>query len=344
MPSGIPSSAARIAQRPCGPTSIRVSRASSSTRRRLRSTASANSSAVHAYPPLTSAACSRATRSANRSGVISPSTRVLQKSNVTAFSVTVSACAVQLPASLRPAPLRCSFPLAHPLAGTPSRAPSRGHPLAGTPSRAPPAGSSPVCNSAPWGQRERAQRCGQRATPRAVRGKRTQAWQPSLPAERDVLEHQVQVFDGPADLFPGALLHLVLPVGVDPAAFDVAATPPLFVLEGRRRQRLAEHVFDALEAQRDLLLASGQPVEKRPQRVVLRHTSGLKILIGPTRLDTLHNRAPGNSDTVHVPGCRDRPGQSQARDVRPLYEWPFAEGAPTTRRRWPRATASDEVC
>jgi len=85
----------------------------------------------------------------------------------------------------------------------------------------------------------------------------------------DIRKEQVQILDGPAGIFPGALLHLVLPVGVDAPAFDVAAAPPLLVGECRGGQGIAEQVFEPLEAERDLFLALGQAGQEGAQRVVL---------------------------------------------------------------------------
>src|SRR5215207_4767959 len=70
------------------------------------------------------------------------------------------------------------------------------------------------------------------------------------------LEDEIELVDGPARIFPRALLHLVLPVGIDAAALDATAQPPLFVRERRRRQRLTEQVLEPVEPERHLLLAT----------------------------------------------------------------------------------------
>src|SRR5919199_380839 len=208
----MPSSAASTAQRPGGPTSSSDSRAASLTRVRARSKAPRRSS-----------------------GVMLPSTSVLQKSNVTALSAVM------------PGPPRA------------------------------------------------------RVRPAA-----------SFPAERHVLQQQIQLLDRPARVLPGALLHLVLPVGVDPPALDASAAPPLLVLERRRRQGFAEQLLEASEAERDLLLPARQAVQEVAQGVVLGHAPQAYPLC------TLHKVLAANSGTRPGAGRPAGRRQSPLRDTRPV--------------------------
>src|SRR5437879_9542014 len=83
-----------------------------------------------------------------------------------------------------------------------------------------------------------------------------------LAAERHIPQQQVELIHRPPDVFPCPLLHLILPVGVNPAALDAAPPPPLVILERRRRQRISKQLLDPFEAQRHLLLTLGQAIQK----------------------------------------------------------------------------------
>src|SRR5439155_27201741 len=101
-----------------------------------------------------------------------------------------------------------------------------------------------------------------RSDPVGPANRQTRLLRRLLAPEGDVLEQQVKLFNGPANILPGALLYLILPVGVDSPAFDAPAAPPLLVLDRRRRQRFAKQFFDPLEAECHLFLPARQPVQK----------------------------------------------------------------------------------
>src|SRR5207302_668207 len=56
-------------------------------------------------------------------------------------------------------------------------------------------------------------------------------------AERHTPQQHVELIHGPPDVFPCPLLHLILPVAVDPPGLDASCPPPLSMLERRRRHR-----------------------------------------------------------------------------------------------------------
>ena len=57
--------------------------------------------------------------------------------------------------------------------------------------------------------------------------------------ERDIPQQKVELFDGPADVFPGSLLNLVLPVRINAPALDAPSPPPLFIFARRIREWFA---------------------------------------------------------------------------------------------------------
>src|SRR6266571_1957032 len=106
--------------------------------------------------------------------------------------------------------------------------------------------------------KDRAQRCGRPQTR-------------SFAPERHVPQQQVKLLNGPADILPCPLLHLILPIGINAAAFDPPSPPPLLLLARRIGEWFAKQLLDPFEPKRHLFLPAGQAIQKVAQRVVLGH-------------------------------------------------------------------------
>jgi len=89
--------------------------------------------------------------------------------------------------------------------------------------------------------------------------------------ERDIPQQKIKLVDRPADVFPGSLLNLVLPVGINAPALDAPSPPPLFVFVRRIREWFAQQLLDPFETKRHLFLPTRQAIQKVAQRVVLCH-------------------------------------------------------------------------